>query len=268
MVEPKKKSRWVWPYRLVLLNDISLGEVFSIRFTPLNFLFLVAGVTLFMSTLLTSVIAFTPVRELIPGYGSEEERIQLRALVLRADSLSRVVLANDSILRVMKNVLTGSVYSLQAVRPTSGLTASARDEKPPQWPNAEKLFKTIQELSKKRPVATDISTGSLMRFFFPVTADDARVKSDSSGNLTFFRSGEIQIFSPFDGMVIQAEAENKPLWIIIGKDGLMALIEGMVSASVDSGMPVKEGEFLGSGQFRVVFRFYQKGKKINPDYYF
>ena len=56
--------------RLVILNEDSFEEIFSLKLTLMN-VFVVATVgAILIITTTTFIIAFTPLREFIPGYAS------------------------------------------------------------------------------------------------------------------------------------------------------------------------------------------------------
>ena len=99
MPEEKKKiplsQRLRRKYRLVILNDESFEERFSLRLTPGGILIMVSAITIFMSILVTSLVAFTPIREYIPGYGDISDRKALIALSLKADSVDELIKAKN-----------------------------------------------------------------------------------------------------------------------------------------------------------------------------
>jgi murein DD-endopeptidase MepM/ murein hydrolase activator NlpD len=113
MPEEKKKiplsERLRRKYRLVILNDASFEEKFSLRLTPGGILILVSAITIFMSFLLTSLIAFTPLREYIPGYGDISDRKALIALSLKADSVEQLIQAKNEYIENLQNVLSGNI---------------------------------------------------------------------------------------------------------------------------------------------------------------
>jgi len=115
MPEEKKKiplsERLRRKYRLVILNDASFEEKFSLRLTPGGILILVSAITIFMSFLLTSLIAFTPLREYIPGYGDISDRKALIALSLKADSVADLIKAKNEYIENLQNVLSGNLTS-------------------------------------------------------------------------------------------------------------------------------------------------------------
>jgi len=93
-------------YRLILLNDNSLDEKFSLRLSPLNLIIGILALTIIMTSVVISLIAFTGLREYIPGYGTTEERIKMLKLNYKADSLEKKVEARDTYLKGLLTVLT------------------------------------------------------------------------------------------------------------------------------------------------------------------
>jgi septal ring factor EnvC (AmiA/AmiB activator) len=92
-------------YRLVILNDTTFGESFSITLSPLGLIIGIAALTIVMTTLVISLVAFTPLREYIPGYGNVTERRLIVNLSSRADSLDEVLTAREEYMKSVLNVL-------------------------------------------------------------------------------------------------------------------------------------------------------------------
>jgi len=96
-------------YRMVLLNDDSFAEKFSFRLTALNVFIAVGVISIIMVALVTSIIAFTPLREFIPGYAAEiSTKRNLIALSLKTDSLEEVAKAREDYVKNLTSVLNGS----------------------------------------------------------------------------------------------------------------------------------------------------------------
>ena len=56
--------------RIVLLNEESFEEIFSLRLNLMNVFVAITSISIVMIALTTYIIAFTPLREYIPGYAS------------------------------------------------------------------------------------------------------------------------------------------------------------------------------------------------------
>lgn len=76
-------------YRLVILNDDTFEEKISLKLSRLN-VFLLTGLSIVLLITLTALlIAYTPLREYIPGYASTSLKRQADHLALTTDSLEQ-----------------------------------------------------------------------------------------------------------------------------------------------------------------------------------
>jgi murein DD-endopeptidase MepM/ murein hydrolase activator NlpD len=96
-------------YRLVVMNDDTFEENFSLRLTPLGFFILLASVTIIMTIFVTSLIAFTPLREYIPGYADVSMRRDLIKITQRSDSLEQSMIERNAFMENIGNVLKGNI---------------------------------------------------------------------------------------------------------------------------------------------------------------
>ena len=95
--------------RLVILNEDSFEEIFSLRLTLMN-VFVVASIgAILIITITTFLIAFTPLREFIPGYASDELKRNATELALKSDSLSNSIKKNEVYIASIKRILTGDL---------------------------------------------------------------------------------------------------------------------------------------------------------------
>ena len=95
--------------RLIILNEDTFEETFSLKLTLMN-VFVVLGLgAIFIIFVTTFIIAFTPLRELIPGYSSSKLKRDATELALKSDSLTRALEQNELYLKSLKKVLTGEL---------------------------------------------------------------------------------------------------------------------------------------------------------------
>ncbi len=94
-------------YRLVIMNDDTLEKKLTVKMTRFNvFIFTgTAAVLLVVATIY--LIAFTPLREYIPGYADFNTRQVLRELSLRTDSLERNLRQKDLYIMNIRNIVEG-----------------------------------------------------------------------------------------------------------------------------------------------------------------
>ena len=95
--------------RLVILNEDTFEEVFSLKLTLMNvFVFATIGAILIIFVT-TFIIAFTPLREYIPGYTSTKLKKDATELALKSDSLEFAIKKNEAYLESIKKVLNGDL---------------------------------------------------------------------------------------------------------------------------------------------------------------
>lgn len=96
-------------YRLVILNDETFEERASFRLTRFNVYILASVVFLVVVLLIFSLVAFTPLKEYIPGYGDVNLRKDVVELEFKTDSLNNLVLKQDLWIKNIRNILQGNV---------------------------------------------------------------------------------------------------------------------------------------------------------------
>jgi len=103
------KKRLFTKNRLVILNEDTFEEIFSLKLTLMN-VFVVATVgAILIITVTTFIIAFTPLREYIPGYPSGKLKREATELALKSDSLEFAIKKNELYLESIKKVLNGNL---------------------------------------------------------------------------------------------------------------------------------------------------------------
>ena len=96
-------------YRLVVLNDETLEEHLSYPLSQMSVYILLSTVLVVLVVLVVSLIAFTPLREYIPGYGDTSTRRKAVEVSYRSDSLENVVLKQDLFIKNIQNIIEGKV---------------------------------------------------------------------------------------------------------------------------------------------------------------
>ena len=111
MDEKKRKSffsRFLKRYIIVVYNQGNFKERISISLTPINLLLLLSSLVLFSFACGAFLIAFTPIKEAIPGFGnSYMSSSKVLHLQNRVDSFERVVSDYNIYFDSLKKVLKG-----------------------------------------------------------------------------------------------------------------------------------------------------------------
>src|ERR1051325_6691570 len=98
-------------YRLVIMNDSTFEEKASWKLTPMNVFVSVGSFLILFMFLLTYIIAFTPLREYIPGYADVNLQRQVRVLTKQVQNLQEEIDANDLLLKNIRSVANGEAMT-------------------------------------------------------------------------------------------------------------------------------------------------------------
>lgn len=96
-------------YRLVVMNDETFEEVGSYRLTRLNVYILLSSILVVLVVFTTMMIAFTPLKEYIPGYGDAQALSKSRSLEKQLSEAEEELEATELYIKTIKKVLTGNV---------------------------------------------------------------------------------------------------------------------------------------------------------------
>jgi murein DD-endopeptidase MepM/ murein hydrolase activator NlpD len=107
--KPKLIHRLKDKYRLIIYNDSTIQTVWSIRLNQLT-VFIYGGLgAIFLILVTTIIIAYTPLREYIPGYPNAEVRNRIISNYMLVDSLSREIQIRDEYFNKIKTLIEGDV---------------------------------------------------------------------------------------------------------------------------------------------------------------
>lgn len=95
--------------RLVILNEDTFEEIFSLKLTLMNVFVVLSLGSIFLILITTFIIAFTPLREFIPGYSSSQLKKNATELAIKSDSLERALKKNEAYIHGVQKVLRGEL---------------------------------------------------------------------------------------------------------------------------------------------------------------
>lgn len=94
-------------YRLVILNDQTLEEKLSFRLNRLNVFVLTGSIAILLVFITSYIIAFTPLKEYIPGFGGLSGQREWYKFQQRLDSLESAMADKDLYIRNINNIIAG-----------------------------------------------------------------------------------------------------------------------------------------------------------------
>lgn len=100
-------DRLKYKYKLSVINETSYEEVFNFRLSQLHVLTALSVLAVILVVLTILLIAFTDLREFIPGYPDGNMRQMIAQNALRVDSLENELLKRDRFFKSIRSVLNG-----------------------------------------------------------------------------------------------------------------------------------------------------------------
>ena len=94
-------------FRLVFFNDNTFEKVWHLRITMMKILSIVGVIILILVVGSMSLVMFTPLRYLVPGYPSEGMRTQIVSNAIRLDSLEHEIRLRDRYFSAINAIVSG-----------------------------------------------------------------------------------------------------------------------------------------------------------------
>lgn len=171
--ENKLRKKLTYKYRLVVLNDDTLEEKLSFKLNRLNVYVLSGLFAVTMIVLTTLLIAYTPLKEYIPGYTSTKYKKKVLKLEEKIQQYDKKLKANNLYLANIQNVLNGNIDTekLNGLSKDS-VNAIANPEKlPVEASKSETKFREKIEEQDKFSVFEKATKKNEIVFFAPLKGE-------------------------------------------------------------------------------------------------
>jgi len=106
-------------YRLAIFNEQTYEEVWRMRLSRLNVFTVVGTASVILIILVTLLIAYTGLKEYIPGYPDGNQRLMMVRNVNRVDSLIKEIEKRDEFFNSIKTVVQGEIPPQEEVEDTN-----------------------------------------------------------------------------------------------------------------------------------------------------
>ena len=272
----KFKQKLTDKYRLVVLNEDTFEERFSLKLSRLN-VFVLGGVFSILLIIATIVlIAFTPIKEYIPGYSSSKLKATAVRLTFEAKALKQKLAILESYTKALKPVLTGEITyeevdSLQLQAEQRAIEESELDAT-----KEDSLFREKIDRETRFAILDNSKSRAKIVFFAPLTGN---ISQSFDPNTKHFAVDIIaQTGRPIkaisEGTVIFSGWSAEAGYVIILKHN-----EEYISVYKHNGILLKQqGDFVKSGEViasvgstgelstgpHLHFELWKGGYAINP----
>ncbi|AZJ34167.1 M23 family metallopeptidase [Tenacibaculum singaporense] len=275
----KLKQKLTDKYRLVIINEDTFQERFSLKLSRLN-VFVFGGVfSILLIVLTTLLIAFTGIREYIPGYSSTALKKKATRLTYEADSLKTRLSVLEDYTKALKPVLTGQIEPEKIDSITNEMKTIAFDESKLQASKEDSLFREKIESKDLFPLYNGGENRVKNVFFSPLTGGISQPfnVNDKHYAIDIVAKTGTPVKAVADGTVILAEwtAETGYVLTIQHSNEFISVYKHNGTLLKQQGDVVKSGEAIASvgstGELttgpHLHFELWNNGFPVNPTNY-
>lgn len=278
----KRKAFWKnikFKYKLTIINENTLEEIVGIHVSKLNGLSVLLSAVTVIFLIASLIIAFTPLRNYLPGYMNTEVREQVVMNALRADSLQQMLERQRMYVMNIQDII-GGVVKVDSVHSIDSLTM-VRSEELMERTLAEDDFRKQYEESERYNLTTIDNAPAVtgLIFFRPTRG---MVSSSFDANRKHFgidiaATPNESVLATLDGTVILATytADTGYVIQVQHNQNLVTVYKHCGSLLKKVGDTVKAGEAIAlvgnTGEKttgpHLHFEIWNKGRALDPSKY-
>jgi murein DD-endopeptidase MepM/ murein hydrolase activator NlpD len=276
----KLKILFQHPYRIVVFNDLNLHIIKQAKFTARTLVMTLVAAVILIIIGVTVLIAFTPLREYIPGYTTGKMHQTLINNVLVVDSLEQEIHRRDKYFNDFRAILSGQTPADTAFKK---IPAVKPDQVNFRKYNSDSLFK--DELAQEQFNVSDNNPSSQrggvagLLFFPPLNGMVSSKQDIGIGHFGVDLVGKVdsRISAALDGTVILAEWTMETGYVIeIQHDhNLVTVYKHNAELLKRQGDKVRAGETIAimgnTGKEttgpHLHFEMWMNGISLNPEEY-
>jgi murein DD-endopeptidase MepM/ murein hydrolase activator NlpD len=275
-----KKRNWRDRFRLSVYNDTTFEEVWRIRLSRYSAFLLITFLILFIIGATASMIAFTNIREFIPGYPDVTMRRNILMSAIRLDSLERELDLRDKYFANLNAVISGR-QPVETISPrdTSRKLDQVRFSDSPEDSSLRSQIEREEKYNLSLgPGVTETTSLASLHFFPPVKGIvtgkfDLRTKHFATDVVTKPRSpvmaalGGTVIFTGWTmetGYVIEIQHNNNLVTVYKHNSALLKEAGDLVKAGEPISVVGDSGELYTSGP-HLHFEIWFKGSPLDPE---
>lgn len=277
-----RKAFWhniKFKYKLTVINENTLEEVVGIHVSKLNGL----SVLLFACTIIfiiaASIIAFTPLRNYLPGYMNSEVREMVVSNALRADSLRMALEKQNRYIMNIQDIFSGKVEA-DTVQSIDSLTNLRAEQLMERTKEEEEFRQQYEEKERYNLRAIDNSNAVSGLIFFKPVNGVKEVNFDPEKKhygIDIMTSGNENVVAVLDGTVIMATYTVNDGYVIQVQhsQNFISIYKNCGSLMKEPGDKVKGGDVIAlvgnkNGEHNkpyLHFELWRRGVPINPGNY-
>ena len=280
----KKRRKAFWSnikfkYRLTITNENTLEDIVTLRVSKLNGISVLLSVLTVLFLIASLIVAFTPLRNYLPGYMNSEIRAQVVENALRVDSLQQLVDRQNLYIMNIQDIFQGRIKA-DTVHSIDSLTTVREDSLMERTQREAEFRKQYEETERYNLTTIDNASSTTGLIFFRPTR--GMLSSGFDPNKKHFgidiaANPNESVLSTLDGTVIMATYTADTGYVIQVQHGqnLVSIYKHCGSLLKKEGDTVKAGEAIAlvgnTGEKttgpHLHFEIWNRGRALDPSKY-
>lgn len=266
--------------RLVIVNEDTFAELFSLRLTLMNVFVVASSAAILIVTCTTFLIAFTPLREFIPGYASTKLKKDATQLALKSDSLTVALQKNEAYIASIKQILTGNLEYAQLNKDSILATKTVEKEAVElELSPEEQMIRSLAEKEDKYNLFEKAQAKVNVVLFAPVNGSITQKYSVHKKHLAVdvAVTKNTPIKSIADGTVIFSDWTPTSGYVVVVRhnNGFISVYKNASASTKDQGDIVNTREVIAlagaasreSSGSQLHFELWKEGQPVDPTQY-
>lgn len=261
------------------MNDATFEEKVSITLSPLNVFVFAGTIIISLITFTIYIIAFTPLREYIPGYADITMQRKLLNLTAKTDSLIQKLDTRDRYLLNLRNVINGDAGVDSLITGVPALARYDTIEIPPASAADSSIRQEIESQDRFTLSAggsQQASSISSFYFFTPVKGTVTNTFNNKTKHfgIDIVASPNEVIKCTLDGTVVMADWTSETGYVIAVQhsNNLFSIYKHNSALLKNPGDYIKAGEVIAiignTGELttgpHLHFELWYNGSPVNP----
>ena len=271
-------SRPINSYKIVVSNEETFEEKLSFRTNKINVFFVLFLYSILLIVFTISIVFFTQLREMVPGYSSTDLLNQAIYLTKKTDSLENELELNNKFYKSIESVLSGRADEI-IYKDTLVLDNNLEDsEQQAVFPNSEDsiLRRYVENEDKFNLTKNELVIENKM-FVSPIKGEITQQFDPSNNHFALDLSADVgtPVKAVLDGKIIFSEwsVDTGYVLIVDHGDNIISVYKHNSKSLKEQNTFVKAGEVIAySGNQGTLstgphlhFELWKNGTPINPE---
>lgn len=277
-----RKAFWhniKFKYKLTVINENTLEEVVGIHVSKLNGLSVLMFACTVIFIIAASIIAFTPLRNYLPGYMNSEVREMVVSNAIRADSLRLALERQNIYIMNIQDIFSGKIHT-DTVQSIDSLTNMRAEQLMERTKEEEKFRQQYEQKERYNLRAIDNGTAVAGLVFFKPVSGFMEMNFDLEKKhygIDVITSPNANVLAVLDGTVVMATYTVDDGYVIQIQHSrnFISIYKHCGSLMKQPGDKVKGGDVIAlvgknkekRNEHYLHFELWHKGTPINPQKY-